>query len=384
MKKLEPFAKLLILEKVKEPPPSQKMAKGRFYAARIFASGSLYQVLLICAFSIKVHALAQLPYNLELASQDFVLETKRIEIPGYPHAFNPGIIRWQGRLLLSFRIISNPQQSFNTEIGLVFLDEKFCPVGEPQLLSLRDEYSPAPSRAEDARLITFGDRLYMVYDDNIESKVSKGGFRVYVAEIHYDGEHFIADPIECLKYFENESRNVREKAWVPFEFNGQLLLAYSLLPHKIFYPRLDGTGICDTVAYTESTISWDWGILRGGTPALIEKEGYLAFFHSSIVMESTHSSGKQMAHYFIGAYLFAPEPPFAILKISPKPIIGKNFYSGARYKPYWQPIRCVFPCGYISDDQYIWITYGRDDHESWIVKLDKKGLLNSLIPCLKN
>lgn len=30
-----------ILEKVEEPPPSQEMAKGRFYAARIFASGSL-------------------------------------------------------------------------------------------------------------------------------------------------------------------------------------------------------------------------------------------------------------------------------------------------------------------------------------------------------
>jgi hypothetical protein len=29
-----------ILEKVEEPPPSQELAKGRFYAARIFVSGS--------------------------------------------------------------------------------------------------------------------------------------------------------------------------------------------------------------------------------------------------------------------------------------------------------------------------------------------------------
>lgn len=332
----------------------------------------------ICIFSIK-----SLPYDLESAAQDFVLETKKIEIPGYPHAFNPGIVRWQERLLLSFRIIPDCKQPVNSEIGLVFLDEQFCPVGEPQLLSLRDEYSIAPCRAEDARLIALNDQLYMIYDDNIELNVSKGGFRVFIAKIHYDGEHFIAEHIECLKSFENESRDVREKSWVPFQYQEHLLLAYSILPHRIFCPRLDGTGICDTVACTKSPISWDWGILRGGTPACIEKEGYLAFFHSSIEMATAYSNGKKITHYFIGAYLFAHKPPFTLLKISPEPIISKNFYCGTRYKPYWKPIRCVFPCGYVSNDRYIWIVYGRDDHEAWLVKLDKKKLLQGLVPISK-
>ena len=337
-------------------------------------------ILQLCIFFIESSSSCKkLPFDLESAAQDFVLETKKIEIPGYPHAFNPGIVRWQKRLLMSFRIIPDRKQPVNSEIGLIFLDEKFCPVGEPQLLSLRDEFSIAPCRAEDARLISLGDKLYMIYDDHTELQISKGGFRVYVAEICYDGEHFIADHIECFKSFENESRSIREKAWVPFEYQGNLLLAYSILPHRIFYPRLDGTGICDTIACTQSAISWDWGILRGGTPGLIEKEGYLAFFHSSIEMATAHSNGKKMTHYFIGAYLFDREPPFTILKISPAPIIGKNFYNGTRYKPYWKPIRCVFPCGYVSNDKYIWIVYGRDDHEAWVVKLDKKGLLQSLI-----
>ncbi|MGC2596053.1 MAG: hypothetical protein WA347_07215 [Rhabdochlamydiaceae bacterium] len=319
--------------------------------------------------------------DLESAAQEFVLETKRIEIPGYPHAFNPGIIRWRGQLLMSFRVIPERKHSYNGEIGLVFLNEEFCPMSEPQLLSLRDEYSPVPCRAEDARLITMDDKLYMVYDDNAEPKLSKGGFRVYVAELRYNGEHFIADPVECLSHFENESRNVREKAWVPFDYEGYLLLAYSIDPHRIFFPHLDGTGICDTIACTENPIVWDWGILRGGTPGFIEGAEYLAFFHSSIDMATTHSDGKKIAHYFIGAYLYSSEPPFTITKISPEPIIGKNFYKGAKYKPYWKPVRCVFPCGYISDDKYIWITYGRDDHESWVAKLDKQALLQSLVPC---
>ncbi len=337
---------------------------------------SLFLFLFAMRFSFAV----SLPHDLESTTQDFVLETRKIEIPGHPNAFNPGIVRWQGSLVMSFRIIPDPNDSYHSEIGLVFVDEDFYPISEPQLLNLRDEYSESICRAEDARLIAIGEKLYMIYDDNVEATMSKGGFRVYVAEIRYDGEHFIADPIECLKHFENASIHVREKAWGPFEYQGKMLLAYSILPHRIFYPRLDGTGICDTVACSKSGISWELGTLRGGTPALLEKEGYLGFFHSSIDMATVHSNWNKMAHYFIGAYLFSHQPPFPILKISPAPIIAKNFYSGIRYKPYWKPIRCVFPCGYVSNDKYIWITYGRDDHESWIVKLDKIKLLQSLVP----
>lgn len=319
--------------------------------------------------------------DLEEMSQDFVLETRKIEIPGHPFAFNPAIIRWRGQLLMSFRIIPDPKHNFDTQLGLVFLSEEFEPISEPQLLNLRDENAISPCRAEDARLITIKDRLFMIYDDNTELKISKGGFRLYVAELYYDGEHFITSEPECLKHFEGQSREIREKAWVPFEYNGSLLLAYSLVPHKIFYPRLDTTGICDTVAVSESSIRWDLGILRGGTPGQLENGQYLAFFHSSKEMATAHSKGKNSLHYFMGAYTFSNEPPFAITSISKEPIIGKNFYNGIDYKPYWKPIRCVFPCGYISDKEFIWVAYGRDDHECWIVKLDKKRLLQSLVLC---
>lgn len=40
--------------------------------------------------------------NLEDNAQDFVLETKRIEIPGYPNAFNPSIVRWRGGGITEF------------------------------------------------------------------------------------------------------------------------------------------------------------------------------------------------------------------------------------------------------------------------------------------
>ncbi len=82
----------------------------------------------------------------------------------------------------------------------------------------------------------------------------------------------------------------------------------------------------------------------------------------------------------MGAYTFSASPPFEITKISQEPIVGQNFYDGEYYKPYWVPVRCIFPCGFIIEDLYIYISYGRQDHEIWIAKLDKKALLMSLVP----
>ena len=330
--------------------------------------------------------------DLEDLKQDSVLSTTRIVVPEYPHAFNPSIIRWQNKILMSFRVIPDPKQSFTSYLGLVWLDEDFQPLGTPTILSVRDEDACAPSRAEDGRLISVGDHLYLVYSDNEDEKISKGGFRCYVAEIVYMNKKFALKSIERLQtgmierltYFDAENPAVREKNWVPFVKNNQLLLAYSLAPHKIFRPLLDGSQRCQTVAISKSCIDWQWGELRGGTPALFDGTQYLAFFHSSKKMTSIHSPTKAAPHYFMGAYTFSARFPFEITSMSPQPIIGKNFYHGHTYKPYWGSVVAVFPCGYIADENYIWLAYGRADHELWIAQLDKKKLYKSLVPIEKN
>ena len=40
------------------------------------------------------------------------------------------------------------------------------------------------------------------------------------------------------------------------------------------------------------------------------------------------------------------------------------------------------PCGFIANSDYIWVTLGRQDHEIWIIKLDKFKLMQSLVPTL--
>jgi predicted GH43/DUF377 family glycosyl hydrolase len=317
--------------------------------------------------------------NDELA-QAFVLETRRIDIPNFRGAFNPSIIRWNNSFLLSFRIRDSRLIS-TFQIGLVLLDEDFNLIGCPQILDVRSKNPLMPRKEQDPRLLYVADQLYMVYSNEIKQSEAGGKYetrRVFVAKMEYDGEKFVVDKPECLYGFEGEREKRWEKNWVPFDYNGNLLLAYSLAPHRILH-HLKGTGTCETLASTKSKINWNWGHLRGGTPALqIDEDHYLSFFHSSIPLSTVHSNGKEMLHYFMGAYIFKSTPPFSITGISPEPIVAKKFYSGPAYKTF-KPLRVVFPGGFIFDDKYIWVAYGRQDHEIWIVKLDKQGLLDSLV-----
>jgi len=316
----------------------------------------------------------------EHAQQDFVLENKQIFIPEYPTAFNPSIVRWKNRLIMSFRVIPDRKASFHSLLGVILLNEDFTPASSPQILPTRSEISSVPSRAEDGRLIVSGDDLYIVYDDHPDPIITKGGFRVFVARLDFDNQIFTLQNPECLSQFEGASPLRREKNWVPFSYDSHLLLAYSLIPHLIFLPALNTTGDCISLASSRSHFPWTWGIPRGGTPALLlNNEKYLAFFHSSSLRNSPFSPIQPISHYFMGAYLFNSHPPFTITHISPCPIMCQGFYSGTSHQPYWKPVRVVFPGGYLLEDPFIWIFYGRQDHEIWAIKLDKQKLLNSLI-----
>lgn len=333
--------------------------------------------------------------DLEDMVQDFVVETKKIEIPGYPDAFNPSILRWNDSLLLSFRTGDSMDASGDdalllsfrfrehatgstNQIGLVLLDKDFNLISTPQVLEIPRKNPMLAFRQQDPRLIRVGDRVFIVYSNIIEGLMNFEIRRMFIAELFFDGTYFTASEPECLSRFEGENEQRWQKNWVPFDYNGALLLGYSIVPHRILEPIL-GTGGCAAVSSTSGSIQWDWGVLRGGTPAILDGDEYLAFFHSSKEMPSVHSQGKKISHYVMGAYTFSSRPPFSITRISPEPIVGKNFYHGPAHNT-WKPLWVVFPGGFVSNDEYVWIAYGRQDHEVWIVKLDKKGLLDSLVP----
>lgn len=362
--------------------------------------------ILILLLLLSNHLIANLCNLEEDLVQDFVLESKRIQIPNFPYAFNPSIVRWNGFYLMSFR--AGKEYSYNFEepnqcprdefpesrcavnsqmtahpyspnrIGLVWLDEDFHPIANPQILDIPNFNSTY--RQQDPRLVTVGDQIFIIYSDVVPGLLIAQTRRMVVAELQFDGERFSTKNTEYLCEYEGEIESRWEKNWVPFDYENKLLLSYGINPHKVLYPLLEQTGACSTIASTVKKLGWHWGELRGGTPALLENEdSYLAFFHSSIVMDSAQSNGKKMQHYFMGAYTFSSQPPFSLQTISPAPIVGKDFYNGPKYQT-WKPVIVVFPGGMVIKGDYIYVAYGRQDHEMWITKLDRQKLLASMVP----
>lgn len=334
-----------------------------------------FPILLSLLFLALTGQIPAAVHNLETMKQDFVLETKNIIIPDC-EAFNPSIVRWNGRLLMSYRIRHQTTKTTD-QIGLVWLTENFDLDSPPMILERHEENITNPSFAQDPRLIVIDNQLYAVYS-NTYPLCGKNVRRVVVGRIEYDGTHFAINNPDSILNFPGEDSCRKEKNWAPFAYENQLFLAYSIQPHLIF-SHLYGSDICETVACTKSKFKWEWGKLCGGTPAEVVNNNYLAFFHSVKSLVSVQSEGKMMTHYFIGAYLFDIAPPFAINAISPKPIVAHNFYRGKMYDTStWKPLRVVYPGGFVYDEQFIWLIYGRQDHEIWVVKLDKEKLFKSL------
>jgi predicted GH43/DUF377 family glycosyl hydrolase len=317
-------------------------------------------------------------FDLESELQDFVLETKQIKLPEYPDAFNPSMIHWRGSLLLCFRS-RDPSTGITNLLRITELDENFDPTGKIYPLKIyHDEL--AGCKVQDPRMLVIRDELYIIYSNTwkLPSKKARNkARRVFVSKVLFDGQNFVAYNPKVFLHFDGIKDNKCEKNWVPFEYNGDLLLSYTINPHKVFLPIFEKNE-CVTVATSEVVDTWEWGEIRGGTQAVIVDNQYLAFFHSSKLMRSEQSNGELMTHYFMGAYTFERHPPFRLTQISPEFIVGKNFYNGPDYNT-WKPLRVVFPGGLIAYKENIYVSFGRQDHEMWIVKLDKKKLLNSLI-----
>ncbi|NNM43787.1 MAG: hypothetical protein HKM07_05540 [Chlamydiae bacterium] len=324
--------------------------------------------------------------DLEIHTQEFVVQTKLIQIVNHPHAFNPSIIRWNGGILLCFRELDDWQKSY---LGLVWVDEAMRPISPVQMLSTEVE-----SGFEDVRLVAVQDKLYIVYSgtpsnppklENDKKKlIGSSGYnvRIRAAELVYDKEFSVHND-ESFIIFDGENPNRPEKNWVPFEHNGELLFSYSLSPHKVLRP-IWGTGRCETVSPGDYKIESHLGELRGGTPGILLENGkILSFFHTQKHMESRHSLGQPTPHYFMGAYLYSSDMPFEITHISPEPIVGPGFYNGRFYKPHWHSVNVVFPGGFIMQEsdgkKYAWVLYGRQDHEIWAAKIDVDNLLKSLV-----
>lgn len=314
------------------------------------------------------------------SKDDIVISSKKIVIEDFPEAFNPSLLKIENGFILTFRYCLSPTYPWISYIGIVKLDDDLNIISEAQLLKTRNDESITPSQAEDARIFYIKNKMYLIYNDNIDIIDPKTNSRrdIFIAELQFIEDHFVlSEPFKII-HEDNYFAVNWQKNWVPFSFQDELLIGYSLYPHEILKTDLH-SGLCTSFFNTTKKKLWKWGVLRGGTPALLVEGNYLAFFHSSTNIRTKESNYNAMPHYYIGAYIFSSKPPFNIQKISPSPIIGKGFYTNSSFNK-----RVIFPGGFVTVKNQFYLAYGKDDSEIWIATIDKKNLLKSLITVSKN
>ncbi len=306
-----------------------------------------------------------------------IVSAQKINVEGFPDAWNPSMVKVDAGYVFTFRITPHPDRLYISYIGVVLLDDDFEPLTKPQILNTR-LVGTSPSQSEDARIFSCDGKLFLIYNDNAyvtDPKISHHR-DMYVAELSYDGKEFSLGPATLLFYAE-ERGNKWQKNWVPFEYKGSLFLSYTLAPHRVLSSD-QSTGCCTPVYSTSTPVSWEWGsFLRGGTPAILVDGEYLAFFHSALEMRSGISPRNRLWHYYMGAYTFSAEPPFEITAISAYPLVGPGFYTDNEYDK-----RVIFPGGIVDCGSYLVVAYGKDDREVWIAKIDKTRLKASLVPII--
>ncbi len=288
-----------------------------------------------------------------------------------PRHFNPGLLRYKGRLWLCYRYHLGREHASRCATALMPIDKTtFQPIAPSQHLNL-----PAvvgDEHFEDARLFLFKGQPHISwtqmtgYQPGVDYKCV-----VKYARLRLNGNRWLIDEVFYPQYGRNHGGS-KEKNWAFFEAEGALHVVYQDSPHRIVL-RLDGARVVQE--YTSPAPTWPWGPIRGGTPAVALDGGMnmLAVFHSSLPTEiSPH-----YVRYYGGAYTFAARAPFEVTAISHRPLMAGSESDGhgadPRFAAGWKPF-VVFPCGLVpplpdSEDLNFLVSLGVNDWQCAVGRL---------------
>jgi predicted GH43/DUF377 family glycosyl hydrolase len=306
-------------------------------------------------------------FTIPSFAENFIRKIHTVDLPFAPGAYNASLIAYEEGYLLAYRfdIYKAPVfynlHAFFQYVRLVKLDKEFKPIGTGSL------YVELGNRSYDPRLVQVGSSTYLTFTSpKPEDPNSNCSSRINLTKVHDHGTYFTFDhPVPLTVEFQY----LWEKNWSPFNYQGTLCLSYSVNPHKVIVPYENGS--CDLICETTQPIQWDFGIIRGGTPALLVDEEYLAFFHSSLWSPSANRF-----IYSMGAYTFSAHPPFPLKRISSRPFAHPDFYSTPMNDLTYAQV--VFPAGIAVKDNTIFVSYGENDGAIKVMEIDRALLYQSL------
>lgn len=298
----------------------------------------------LCAAYVKTSGVHSRYPKVSEQIETLPLETGKL----HPHGYNPSIID-RGKILMVYRFHSG---GLATKLSLAELDD-FGKVESDIALEIEGK------SIEDAKWFELGGLAFLswvesMYPDTLASVVKYSPF---------GHSSFYSTPQQPA-IGENDGTTT-QKNWVFFEFRSRICVLYQCSPtHQIF--DLESKAVYETPAPR-----WPYGTIKGGTPP-VEYEGkLLRFFHATLDNELTPNRRR----YYIGAYLMEPEPPFAVVRVSRKPIIyGSEVCDVKQRDCFHYKQNVVFPSGIVVRDGYWIVSLGVNDCQCVIAKVKPENL----------
>ena len=342
----------------------------------------------------------------------------------FSNRLNPAIERWRNRTLMIWR-----PNLYDSNITVAWIKNDFSTVDESAVYAGLGLSVLFPIKIfsfnnmrEDPRLLTMSDGSLVVAYTSKESLFEPPKQCYFIGTPHPLTGNLVFNATILL---ESHDSRITQKNWIPFEYNGKLLFIQSIEPlHIVEAVSFDpltrraqlrsvvkigssgsgkhtvgeaGTAVSDNSTITrlpfhhshsQLSVSSIWeaayGLpIRGGTPAILVRGVYLAFFHTV----SKFQLPVELRTYFMGAISFCPRPPFNVHSISRYPIVNESLYSG-KWTDSPKIDYVVFPIGLVRDpdkeNDFVWLSFGHQDIEGWVVQFELDGLFQSmeiLAPC---
>lgn len=322
-------------------------------------------------------------YNLDsskiISPKNFIKSYKHKEKYFFPtNHFNGTILNLGKFYLFCYRTDQKPYMLYSKIFG-VLLNKKYEVVSNNVELDLVNdhenflyEYKKKDNincHLEDPRLYFKNNDVKLVYTD---------GFKIYDNELKINIEYTLKGiklQINCDCYCISNKFNKIEKNWVPLIKNDKTFFIYGIVQDKIYKDKKSlkvlqfERDILKNKIVSDFNLDWDYGEIKGGTPAIYNKdyEGYITFFHSSI--NYTHHLNRL---YFAGAILLDNKPPFKPLKISKLLFMGDEVsYQIPRGN---KKISVVFPTSFEEVDDKFRVYFGYQDYETRYIDININSL----------
>lgn len=279
--------------------------------------------------------------------------------PGF--AFNASMIRFQGRLLLAYRIGQRGSQTW-----LADLDEALRPVSNRQLVL---DHPDARFGQEDPRLFEHRGRLHVAFHGVCGEK---GPTNVLHARLDDDLQP------EAIYYPQLPKRDVWEKSHSYFEgVDGGLYCVYSPGPiHRVL--QIDGKRVVRQWDQPY-TLPWNGGHLRGGaSPVLLpggERFGH--WIHGRIDRTAAGRPTRRRL-YTLGYYEFEAAPPFRPVRGTPNYLMcGNHAELRAWQKPDFPAV--VWPAGAMLEGGRWRVSCGWQEEDVRVFEWDAAALDAALV-----